>query len=82
MQKITDELTFIIWKFAEKFRGLPEAAFYAKPDPYKWSKIEILGHLIDSAQNNLRRFICVQYESMMPWIVYQQDAWVTANHCQ
>jgi hypothetical protein len=79
MQKITDELTFIVQNFAEKFHDVPEAEFYAKPDPCKWSKIEILGHLIDSAQNNLRRFICVQYESEIPRIAYEQAAWVTAN---
>ena len=28
-----------------------------KPDPHKWSKKEILGHLIDSAANNHQRFV-------------------------
>jgi hypothetical protein len=41
-----------------------------------------LGHLIDSAQNNLRRFICGQYETQPPVITYQQDFWVAASQYQ
>ena len=52
-----------------------------KPSPAKWSQQEILGHLIDSAQNNLRRFIVAQYEDV-PKIVYQQDDWVRINNYQ
>ena len=37
--------------------------------------------MIDSASNNLRRFICGQYEET-PKIIYQQDFWVTANNYQ
>ena len=50
--------------------------------PNKWSKKEVLGHLIDSAQNNLRRFICGQYESSPPKIIYEQDFWVKASGYQ
>ena len=32
-----------------------------KPAPGKWSKQEILGHLIDSAINNLKRFTEIQF---------------------
>ena len=66
----------------EKLGQISEADFSAKPSPEKWSKKQILGHLIDSAQNNLRRFICAQYESVPPWIVYHQDIWVAANDYQ
>ncbi|MGK7394321.1 MAG: DinB family protein [Candidatus Cyclobacteriaceae bacterium M3_2C_046] len=46
-----------------------------KPKPEKWSKLEILGHLIDSALNNHRRFLVSQYENS-PKVVYQQHEWV------
>lgn len=49
--------------------------------PDKWSKKEILGHLIDSATNNHHRFIRAQFEDK-PHIAYQADAWVSANHYQ
>lgn len=44
--------------------------------PGKWSKKEEIGHLIDSAQNNIRRFIEAQYQAEPPTIVYNQDEWV------
>ena len=52
-----------------------------KPGPLKWSKKELMGHLIDSAQNNIRRFITAQYEDK-PRIVYNQDKWVEINNWQ
>src|SRR4051812_16783494 len=46
--------------------------------PGKWSIKEELGHCIDSAHNNLRRFIVARHEQL-PHIVYQQDQWVILN---
>jgi len=54
---------------------LTEEVFSAKPIPGKWSPKEIIGHLIDSAQNNIQRFVRGQYEDT-PKIVYSQDDWV------
>lgn len=81
MEKITTELLEIVSSFANKIQALDREAFNAKPNPDKWSKKEVLGHLIDSAQNNLRRFIVAQYEHE-PTIVYDQDFWVTASDYQ
>lgn len=54
-----------------------------KPAPNKWSKQEILGHLIDSAINNLKRFTEAQYKpSPYQVIGYQQDDSVRVNHYQ
>ncbi len=54
-----------------------------KPAPSKWSKKEILGHLIDSAINNLQRFTEIQFEAK-PYVVrkYRQDELVAANDYQ
>lgn len=82
MQKIVQELRDIIQEYEEKISAIPSDDLYSKPLPGKWSKIEVLGHLVDSAQNNLRRFVCGQYETSPPWIVYNQDFWVAANHYQ
>ena len=51
-----------------------------KPAEGKWSKKEILGHLCDSAVNNLVRFINAPI-SAKPYIVtgYDQDEWVKMN---
>ncbi|HLZ16977.1 MAG TPA: DinB family protein [Cyclobacteriaceae bacterium] len=79
MKSTIAELNNIVFDFSEKISAIPDDEFSAKPLPSKWSKKEVLGHLIDSAQNNLRRFICGQYESMPPKITYNQDLWVDFN---
>ena len=57
--------------------------FEIKPSETKWSKIEILGHLIDSAINNLQRFTEIQYaEKPFTIRTYPQDDLVKANDYQ
>ena len=79
MKNTIRELRQILVDYTAKISAIPEKEFAAKPLPHKWSKKEVLGHLIDSAQNNLRRFICGQYESSPPHIIYDQEFWVQAN---
>jgi len=81
MKTALQELQKIVTLYASRFDALSEDDLALKPAPTKWSKKEILGHLIDSAQNNLRRFIAGQYEDV-PRIVYDQNFWVTANSYQ
>jgi len=52
-----------------------------KPAPNKWSKKEIIGHLTDSAQVNLQRFVRCTYDEGFK-LVYAQDEWVAAAHYQ
>jgi len=52
-----------------------------KPTPNKWSKKEIIGHLIDSAQINLQRFVRCTYEENFR-LTYEQVEWVIAQHYQ
>lgn len=54
-----------------------------KPTPEKWSKKEIIGHLIDSGINNLQRFTEIQFENK-PYKIrkYNQDELVKANDYQ
>jgi hypothetical protein len=82
MEKVIQELRELVAVFSQRLSEITDAEFSAKPQPHKWSKKEITGHLIDSAQNNLRRFICAQYESTPSKIVYEQDFWVAANQYQ
>lgn len=82
MENVARELREIISDYEKKIKAIPEPEFSAKPLPAKWSKKEVLGHLIDSAQNNLRRFICSQYETSPPFIAYQQEFWVSSNQYQ
>jgi hypothetical protein len=52
-----------------------------KISPDKWSKKEVVGHLIDSALNNLQRFVRCTYEENFK-LIYQQNEWVQAQHYQ
>jgi hypothetical protein len=60
---------------------MDDAEFSAKPSVNKWSKKEIIGHLIDSAANNHHRFIRAQFENL-PVIRYNQDKWNESGHYQ
>src|SRR5207302_10752544 len=50
-----------------------------KPGPDRWSKKEILGHLIDSAGNNHQRFVRAQLVPHLDFPEYDQDRWVAAQ---
>jgi hypothetical protein len=80
LENAVGELTGIIRQYSERFSEISDADLEAKPVLTKWSRKEVIGHLIDSSQNNLRRFITSQYEPAPPNIVYEQDFWVTANN--
>ncbi|MEZ4884113.1 MAG: GNAT family N-acetyltransferase [Chitinophagales bacterium] len=66
-----------------QLQKIPSTVLEQKPQPHKWSKKEILGHLVDSAQNNLRRFVEIQY-SAEPYQIqgYAQDDCVRINAYQ
>jgi hypothetical protein len=81
MESIASELNSIIDKHLSALQFISEEKSTFKPSPAKWSKKEILGHLTDSAQNNIRRFIVAQYEDR-PKITYNQDKWVMITNYQ
>jgi hypothetical protein len=61
--------------------GLDAIDWETKPSPEKWSKKEILGHLADSAQINLERFVRCTYEEKFK-LIYWQNEWVAAKQYQ
>jgi hypothetical protein len=73
-------LKAIIPDAARNIKNIPEEVMSAKPLPGKWSKKEVLGHLIDSAANNHSRFVRAQFEEH-PFAVqkYAQDSWVSTQ---
>lgn len=48
----------------------------------KWSKKEILGHLIDSAANNHQRFVRAQLTPSLAFPGYEQERWVAIQQYQ
>lgn len=75
MKKLAEEIRQTVLDSASVIRAMSLMEFDHKPSPAQWSKKEILGHLVDSAQNNLQRFVRGQYEDT-PKIIYFQDEWV------
>ena len=80
-QEICRQLQNIVHEYSILLEQVNEKVYAFKPAANKWSKKEILGHLVDSAQNNIRRFIVAQYEDA-PKIVYKQDSWVVISDYQ
>jgi DinB superfamily len=50
--------------------------------PGKWSRKQVLGHLIDSAFNNQQRFVRAQLGAALTFPGYAQDSWVAASAYQ
>jgi hypothetical protein len=67
----------------ELISKLSEEEMSVKKSPEKWSKREILGHLIDSAINNLQRFTEIQFTEK-PYVIrkYNQNELVKVNDYQ
>lgn len=76
-----ETLQQIIEESLVQFKRIDEETWYKKNLPGKWSKKEILGHLCDSAMNNIRRFVVSQYEENN-LIIYRQDDWVALQDYQ
>ena len=76
-----NRLEQLIREMPEKVKSIPVDELEKIPAPGKWSKKEIIGHLSDSAVNNIARFIRAQFETgPFNIISYNQDNWVRANN--
>ncbi|MCA1026069.1 DinB family protein [Cytobacillus kochii] len=83
MQKVVEGINHWIKTLPDEYNSMSELEISNRPLPNKWSKKEILGHLCDSAINNIERFIKIQYEEQMYVIQsYNQDHWVKVQNYQ
>src|SRR5262249_26785361 len=53
-----------------------EAESEQRPAPDRWTKKEVLGHLIESASNNHQRFVRGQIAAGQTFPGYEQERWV------
>lgn len=83
MTETTDKFQQLIHKGSAYFKQTSELEVSRKVSVEKWSKKEILGHLIDSGINNLQRFTEIQFENK-PYRIrkYNQKELVQANDYQ
>jgi hypothetical protein len=77
------QLAHYIETVPDKYNAFNEETLLQFPAPGKWSRKQVLGHLIDSAINNLKRFTDIQL-SAQPYVVqaYRQNELVTINNYQ
>jgi len=80
--KYCEQLNKIITNSVDKINAIGNQDFEYKASVSKWSKKEILGHLIDSAYNNHQRFLRANAQNNLVFQGYDQDEWVIKNNYQ
>ena len=77
------QLEIHIETFPGKLKRVSAEDLLKRPAPGKWSKQEILGHLVDSAINNLKRFTEIQFFPQPYSVIsYRQNELVMVNDYQ
>lgn len=79
---VAEQLVQVVRLAATDLRGITPDAAMERPALGKWSRKEILGHLVDSASNNHQRFVRAQEGAEMRGPGYAQDHWVAAQGYQ
>ena len=82
MQNTATELERILDDARPRLLALDTASVDKPLVAEKWSRKEILGHLIDSAANNHQRFVRLQIETTLTLPSYRQPDWVRVQHYQ
>lgn len=80
---VTDEvaiqLTNLVENWRERLSVIPAQVVHQKPAEDRWSLSEVVGHLVDSANNNHQRFIRAQSVAVLEFPGYEQNNWVAAS---
>ncbi|MCB0766674.1 MAG: DinB family protein [Flavobacteriales bacterium] len=79
MTNAGDELTATIKGATPLLLRVSDERASHAPAPGKWCPKEIIGHLLDSANNNLARFVRLQSVDHLRFEPYAQEEWVRAN---
>jgi hypothetical protein len=79
MHETAENLRKTLTKVLPALNNISDEAASLKPLPEKWSKKEILGHLIDSACNNQQKFVRTMAGSHVDFVGYQQNFWVASQ---
>lgn len=82
MKEVAEELRKTLAFVLPYLKSIDEATASLKPLSHKWSKKEILGHLIDSANNNQQKFVRTMAQKHLDFVGYQQDFWVSVQQYQ
>jgi hypothetical protein len=69
----------VITKATPLLKSISDKDAAYKASPKKWSKKEIVGHLIDSASNNQQKFVRLMETEKLNFVKYNQDNWVSCQ---
>ncbi len=72
------QATLDTWE--EKLLSISEGDSMTSREKGKWCPKEILGHLIDSAFNNHRRFVLARRSENLIFEGYEQERWIEAQN--
>ena len=74
------QLEHIVGAATPRLEAISDADASRPRSEGKWSRKEIVGHLIDSASNNHGRFVRAQFSDDLVCPTYDQDAWVRVQN--
>ena len=80
MKEVAGHLRTVIAEVLPHLQEIHEDEASLKPTPEKWSKKEILGHLLDSACNNHQKFVRTMAQPHLEFTGYAQNFWVSNQH--
>ena len=79
MQNVLEDFEATISNSYERLTRMTDAESNISKEPGKWSRKEIIGHLIDSATNNHHRFVRAQFIDQLLITRYEQKEWVQSQ---
>ncbi len=82
MSAALERLRFAVRTLPGVLSRFSEAESEQRTSPERWSKKEVIGHLIDSTTNNHQRFVRGQIVSGQEFPGYEQEQWVRIQQYQ
>ncbi len=77
-----ERLRFAVRTLPGVLAGFSEVESEQRRSPERWTKKEVIGHLIDSASNNHQRFVRGQLDAGQDFPRYEQEGWVRVQNYQ
>ena len=79
MRETGERLRQVVDAASPRLTQIDDSESARQPSAEKWSRKQVLGHLIDSASNNHQRFIRAQLSEELAFPGYDQEGWVQAQ---
>src|SRR5262245_51790152 len=79
MRDVADDISRVLDETLPRLRSLSETDSQQVRPGGRWSRREILGHLVDSAVNNHQRFVRATLQGELVFPSYEQEGWVSSQ---